>query len=310
MLESLSNKGFDIYIIGEACVPSPFRKLAIRNFLGCYFVDSSCLDKYKSGVCIFDKKLFLWLILSRMVSKSFLWGIGKGNNFLVNKMRAFVSNRSLGIISYMPLNDASFKTAGYIVNSVFSEAKFSWSNSYKLLFIGGLNKRKRIDVLISALKICHSLNYYFTLDVIGDGQERNKLERMVQNLNLSKFVNFHGHISESCTKADVIKGSFLSVSPGQAGLSILESMSYGIPFLTSRNAISGGEIKNISDCYNGYLVDDYKDPIELALKMIKIKQDENIEQVSMNAHDYFTRYANGHDMTKRFLDIVEGGCGS
>ena len=81
-------------------------------------------------------------------------------------------------------------------------------------------------------------------------------------------------------------------------------MSYGIPFLTAKNAISGGEVDNIINDYNGFLIDDFKDSKFVAKKIIEIKNMSELKNVSYNSYDYFCNFANGDLMVERFKDIV------
>ena len=52
------------------------------------------------------------------------------------------------------------------------------------------------------------------------------------------------------------KESIFSISYGQAGLSVLQALGFGVPFITKKNAISGGEKYNIKNGYNGFLIED------------------------------------------------------
>jgi glycosyltransferase involved in cell wall biosynthesis len=58
---------------------------------------------------------------------------------------------------------------------------------YEFVFLGRLVSQKGCVLLIKA---CKSLSCSFILNVIGDGPERNKLERMVKDLGLKKTFIF------------------------------------------------------------------------------------------------------------------------
>lgn len=307
MLVKLADSGYDIYVISNdsKTFDEKIKTLKVRsNFLG-FYPSSELFKKYSKGVCIFDKRLFIWMVKTKIINRVYLWGLGLGNNIIINKFRHLLAKKSLGVITYMPsgqkFND---KNAGFIVNSIFNKPKYLWEKSNKILFIGSLRKRKRIDVLLNAIKIANQNNEFFSLDIIGDGPQKNYLKSLSKELNIDENIHFHGQVDCSEKKEKIISGSFLSVSLGQAGLSILESMSYGIPFLTAKNAISGGEVDNIINDYNGFLIDDFKDSKFVAKKIIEIKNMSEVKNVSYNSYDYFCNFANGDLMVERFKDIV------
>jgi len=307
MLVKLAEQNYDVFVITQqkSLFHKEIKNLNLSQSLFGFFPDKNLFQSYEKGVCIFDRRLFLWLIQTKIISKAYLWGLGLGNNTIFNYIRFFVAKKSLGVITYMPFGQKfQNKNAGFIINSTFNNPTYLWKKSNKLLFIGSLNKRKRLDILFHSLKIAKEDGYEYILEVIGDGAEKSQLKTLVHNLGISNNVNFHGHVSDQSHKHKIVKGCVLSISLGQAGLSILESMSFGLPFFTAKNAISGGEIENIIDEYNGFLIDDYNNPKFVALKLIKITTDISLNEISNNAFDYFSNFANGDLMTKRFKKIV------
>jgi len=65
-----------------------------------------------------------------------------------------------------------------------------------LLFVGRLVKEKGLDDLLEALALLHpDLRGHTSLWVVGDGQERSRLERYAQALGINGKVRFWGFIS-------------------------------------------------------------------------------------------------------------------
>lgn len=58
-----------------------------------------------------------------------------------------------------------------------------------LLFVGRLTKQKGVDLLLQALA---RLPRAISLDIVGDGDERQPLERLTGELNIRDRVRFHG----------------------------------------------------------------------------------------------------------------------
>ncbi|HYC52607.1 MAG TPA: glycosyltransferase [Gemmatimonadaceae bacterium] len=63
-----------------------------------------------------------------------------------------------------------------------------------LLFVGRLTKQKGVDLLLHALA---KLPASISLDIVGDGVEREALEALAGQLNLSARVRWHGTVTQS-----------------------------------------------------------------------------------------------------------------
>jgi glycosyltransferase involved in cell wall biosynthesis len=130
----------------------------------------------------------------------------------------------------------------------------------KLLSVGRLVPTKNHQFLIEVLARLTHINW--TLDIIGDGEERNRLETLAQSANLLGRIKFIGHVrdpGEFYSRADVL------VAPSRlenAPLVILEAMAYGTPSLTIRS--DGARYLNanhelVTDGADGFLARDEED---------------------------------------------------
>jgi glycosyltransferase involved in cell wall biosynthesis len=107
----------------------------------------------------------------------------------------------------------------------FRPATFSGKPS--VLFVGRLQSRKRVDLL---LKACASLSADIQprLVIVGDGPERNALEALAKTVYPSAEFTGTRHGPELATyfsEADIF------VLPGTGGLAVQEAMSYGLPII-------------------------------------------------------------------------------
>src|SRR5690554_7564832 len=146
---------------------------------------------------------------------------------------------------------------------------FSSQEKTSFLFIGTLNKRKGLEDLIIAFSDLIKKNKIndIHLNIIGDGKEKDNLIELAKLHSIESRVNFLGQITSSKEKEVYFKKAIASISPKQAGLSVLESFSYGVPFLAYKDAISGGEHLNIKSGTNGYLLND-KEELTSTMKEI------------------------------------------
>lgn len=151
-------------------------------------------------------------------------------------------------------------------NSVVSDG-VDTSSEYKeyFLFIGSLDKRKGLDLLLDSFNAAVSINKDLKLLIAGGGPELSALQQMVNRYGLQDCVHFLGPVYDSELKLKLFKKAFCVISPLQAGLSVVESFSYGVPFVTSSRAISGGESMSIKDGVNGVLFEDSSELSDIIL---------------------------------------------
>ena len=100
------------------------------------------------------------------------------------------------------------------------------------------------------------------LVIVGDGQEADRLKILITKLNLESRVFLKKGTYDNLKIRNYYSRSLASISLNQAGLSILQSFSYKVPFITKSNSISGGEKNNIFHGFNGFLIGDSRSEIE------------------------------------------------
>ena len=104
----------------------------------------------------------------------------------------------------------------------------TFSEKPSLLFVGRLQFRKNIDLLLGA---CAEMESQPRLVIVGDGPERDSLESLAKEVYPSaEFVGAkHGaELKPYFTGAD------LFVLPGTGGLAVQEAMSYGLPVIVAQ----------------------------------------------------------------------------
>jgi glycosyltransferase involved in cell wall biosynthesis len=99
------------------------------------------------------------------------------SKWLAHEAQSLVSSPA-AVVAPMPVATELFTTAG-------SAAR----DSNALLFVGRLTRQKGVDLLLRALA---KLPRAMTLDVVGDGDERESLERLAGELAVRDRVRFHG----------------------------------------------------------------------------------------------------------------------
>ncbi|WP_236976866.1 glycosyltransferase family 4 protein [Membranihabitans maritimus] len=215
------------------------------------------------------------------------WGHGKINQqgIIGRYSRMFFFNKGKGIFTY---GEYGKKTLQKYMNSNihitnikncinsdaygfnYSQTKSNKNSVFTILFSSTISKRKRLDVLIDALALLKDNNFPVRCLVIGIGGHKKIVEEKSIELQLDKMVKF---IGESYGKDCVpfFQQADLFVLPGASGLSIIHSLSYGVPFITSDNLnIHGPEIEIIQPGINGDFFEGYN-PASLAKKIVEWK---------------------------------------
>jgi len=174
-----------------------------------------------------------------------------------------------------------------------------------ILFVGSLDGRKRNIELLEAFSIIiHKIPNGVSLAFVGDGPELAMLQDKADHLGLAKRVNFLGRKNSTNELKPLYNRALCSISYGQAGLSVLQSMGFGVPFVTLKDAISGGEITNIRHRHNGILLD--PSPEHLCQMLIEICNNENYARsLGFNAYQHYQEHCKLEHMVKGFVEAIQ-----
>lgn len=173
----------------------------------------------------------------------------------------------------------------------------------KLITVGHLQYQKGYDLLIKSMKNIKD-KFPFSLVIIGDGEERDKLEKIVQSENLSEFIFFMGH-QENPYKWIAKSDLFILSSRWEGfGHVIVESMSLGVPVISTDCESGPNEI--ITDNHNGFLFKNY-DSKELENKLEFLYHNKqllsNMKDKTISRSKDFSAKKITQDYQKIFLNL-------
>lgn len=147
-----------------------------------------------------------------------------------------------------------------------------------LLYVGSLIRQKGLDILIDAVRILSRDEKELELIVVGDGPERQKLEKIKKTHGLDniRFEGFQENLEPYFQKADV----FILPSRQEGfGLVLLEAMSHGLPVIASG---VGGIPEIVENNKNGFLFN-RDNPEDLAEKIKYLLDSGNYGELSQFA---------------------------
>jgi 1,2-diacylglycerol 3-alpha-glucosyltransferase len=178
---------------------------------------------------------------------------------------------------FKPTNDGSYLKQRFAIPN----------NKPVLLYVGRLDKEKRIDVILRSLPdILRVASVH--LVVAGIGREKKKLEEATEKLGMQETVTFTGFVPDKDLQ-NIYRIADLFVTAGIAELQsivTMEAMASGLP-VVAVNAMALPEL--VHDGENGYLFSD-GDSKMLAEKVIAILSNQTMRA----------------QMSKKSLDIIKG----
>lgn len=145
----------------------------------------------------------------------------------------------------------------YIPNSIdFFPKEKAKLETENLVSIGRLSKEKGYLDLIDVFKDIHQKYPNAKLNIIGDGPERSKIEKKIQDFHLANSIILHGFQERDYMNKILQESSvYLMTSYTESfGLVLIEAFSHGLPCVAYSSAEGASEI--ISDNWDGYLIQD------------------------------------------------------
>jgi glycosyltransferase involved in cell wall biosynthesis len=151
-----------------------------------------------------------------------------------------------------------------------------------VLFVGELVAHKGVDVLIRSIARVHAVVTPLRVLIAGDGPEREKLTRLVDDLDLDSVVSFVGRQGRAEVVALYRRARIVAV-PSRAdafGLVVVEAQTCGAAVVASA---VGGIPEIITDCETGVLVAPEDDQALSAAVLRLLSSDATRESIATKA---------------------------
>lgn len=164
---------------------------------------------------------------------------------------------------------------GVDINRFNLSEKCRINKNVTVVSVGTLYWIKNQELAINTICNLKNKGYDVSLEILGDGVDKEKLQKLIERNHAEQYVTLHGrqeHVEDYLKRADI----FLSTSRTEGlPLSILEAMSCGLPIIATA---VGGVVDIVRDEINGYLVrDNNSTELENALMKLVSSQEKRYE---------------------------------
>lgn len=232
-----------------------------------------------------------------------------GRKGLNNKIVAAIIERSKGAIFQTEGAQAFFsnnlkKRSAIIPNPIFINRVIGERPSIPnktVVSVGRLdNEQKRYDVMIKAFELFYKTHPDYILKLYGDGIDRQEIEKMIDDLNLTNAIKLMG-VSKN-PLADIVTDGIFIITSDYEGISnsLLEAMAVGLPCVSTDHTPGGARLL-IQDHENGLLapIGDYE---KLAACLAEYADDPQLAiRCGKNAKNVISRFN-----PQRIIDMWEG----
>lgn len=174
----------------------------------------------------------------------------------------------------------------------------------RLISVGRLSEEKGYMDLLKIYNILEKKHPDWTLDIIGDGPERENLESYIKEHNLGAKITLHGFQNKEYIDKILDKSSiYLMTSYTESfGIVLIEAMSHGLPCIAFSSAEGAREL--IDSVNNGYLIKNrnayaYIKKVEDLMADIEIRK-----TIGKNARKSIKKFT-GKEVIGKWLNILE-----
>ncbi len=191
-----------------------------------------------------------------------------------------------------------------VVENIPKDNEISKLERKKLISVGRLSKEKGYMDLVKIFNIISHDYPDWTLDIIGDGDEKKKIVKYIEDNNLQDKVLLHGfrnkdYIYDRLGKASI----YLMTSYTESfGIVLLEAMSMGLPCIAFSSAEGANEIINSGS--NGYLIKNRNFSAYIKKVEDLIEDFETRKKVGLQGRRTVKKYSS-EVVGKKWLELIE-----
>lgn len=150
-----------------------------------------------------------------------------------------------------------------------NKVKLPIENPY-IIFSGRLIAERKLELLFEALNHLEDRKIVINVLIVGTGPHESKLKDFVKKYKFRSRIVFYGSCYDEKLLGSFYMNALACVYPGSIGLTVIHSLTYGIPVVTHNNLDKQKpEIEALIDGKNGFLFDENNSK-DLAAKIEKV----------------------------------------
>lgn len=113
----------------------------------------------------------------------------------------------------------------------------------RVLYVGRLVAEKKVDLLVRSF--CRAADGIkgTTLTIVGTGEELDALKDIARQHGCDDRIEFLGAVTDQVALKELYSTSVCSISPGYVGLSLTQSLGFGVPMLIADDEPHAPEIE-------------------------------------------------------------------
>lgn len=121
-----------------------------------------------------------------------------------------------------------------------------------LLYIGRLQKSKKLPLVLEAMSLLRDKGINTNFVMIGNNSDLDGIDTLIHQFGLDDRVWIYGPLYDEQKKGEMMYNADICVSPGNVGLTALDTFMYGLPLITHGDPFSTGpEYETLNDGVNG-----------------------------------------------------------
>lgn len=261
---------------------------------------------------------WIFLLIRKLFGKkTILWGHAwprNGQNSKSDRLRNLMRKLASKIIVYtnqqkkelqVKMPNKQILSAPNAVYRIENMKTIMHHHQVNLIYVGRLVPSKKVFFMVKAFhNALSALPKEAKLLIVGDGEEKEKLDDYINKHKLNKRIILFGHIGEYLKLQALYNDSIFSISPGYVGLSITQSFGFGVPMLISKNENHSPEIEAVTEYENALFfetdnVDDFTNKLKNIYTNLEHWKNKRKKIVSFCKESYSTEA-----MANVFINLI------